>query len=124
MLKRKFLKNFLSYFLKKQKGWILIMKKMTEKEEELFRKLQAKKKSIQREEARFKEEVLANKDMVLEILGKKNVQTNEEVNEELKYLRNVLEQLQNVANNYGCSLSELYDYINSEKQVNYYRKTH
>lgn len=45
------------------------MEKMTDKELEQFKKLQAKRKRIQREQEAFKKQVIANREEVLHILG-------------------------------------------------------
>ena len=83
------------------------MEKFTNKEMEIYKKLQAKDKRIQRAEAEFWREVDARAD---EIKMHLNVQTNE-----------CETCLDKVAQLYGISRNELLDYISTDKQVSYFK---
>lgn len=76
------------------------MEKMTTSELQMLKNLQAKQKRVQRAEMEFWRHVEEEKSDILSRL------------------------LSDVVAKYGCTIDELIDYIKSDRQVEYYRRTH
>lgn len=82
------------------------MEKFTQKEKELLRNLQAKEKRISRQEKSFLKEVDDNIELVLSHLG---------------IDKNALDRLTEIAKKYGTDVNTLLDYINTDRQINYFK---
>ena len=82
------------------------MEKFTQKEKELLRNLQAKEKRISRQEKSFLKEVDDNIELVLS---------------HLDIDKNALDRLTEIAKKYGTDVNTLLDYINTDRQINYFK---
>lgn len=86
---------------------------MTEREEQRLNELLAKKEAEEKADKEFFKNVKKRKAEVLKVLGVK----------EQEY--NIYEkELRDVAELYGIGVWDLIDYIKTEQQVNYYKRTH
>lgn len=81
------------------------MEKMTTAELKTLHDLQAKQKRVQRAEKEFFEEADSRKEELLERWG-------------------ITDRLAEAAEKIGTTPEELYDWITSEDQINYYRRKH
>lgn len=106
-------------------------KKMTEQQKEQLAKLLKQQEEDEKHDADFFKEVRARKAEVLEALNAVSAddakeQTAQAVAEAKADATQsaAAERLERVAEAYGCSVSDLLDYIASEKQTNYYKNTH
>lgn len=88
---------------------------MTDKEEKKLRELQAKKRKEQRDKKKWKDEILARKAEVLEVLGV----SEKDPDPGAGYTK----ELTQIASKYGCSIEDLLDYISTPRQVEYFKKT-
>lgn len=98
------------------------MERMSEKERDKLRELQAKAKRVERAEKEFFANVQERREEVLKFLNA-DVMSDEEratYEEECR----TLDKLYDIADQYGVDVNELLSYIASEQQVNYYRSTH
>lgn len=83
---------------------------MTEREEQRLNELLAKKEAEEKADKEFFKNVKKRKAEVLKVLGVKEQEYNKE--------------LRDVAELYGIGVWDLIDYIKTEQQVNYYKRTH
>ena len=98
------------------------MERMSDKERDKLRELQAKAKRVERQEKEFFANVQERREEVLKFLNA-DVMSDEEraaYDEECR----ILDKLYDIADRYGVDTNELLNYIGSDQQVNYYRSTH
>lgn len=98
------------------------MERMSDKERDKLRELQAKAKRVERAEKEFFANVQERREEVLKFLNA-DVMSDEEratYEEECR----TLDKLYDIADRYGVDVSELLNYIGSDQQVSYYRNTH
>ena len=98
------------------------MERMSDKERDKLRELQAKAKRVERAEKEFFANVQERREEVLKFLNA-DVMSDEEraaYDEECR----ILDKLYDIADRYGVDTNELLSYIASEQQVNYYRSTY
>lgn len=98
------------------------MERMSDKERDKLRELQAKAKRVERAEKEFFANVQERREEVLKFLNA-DVMSDEEraaYDEECR----ILDKLYDIADRYGVDTNELLNYIGSDQQVNYYRNTH
>lgn len=101
---------------------VISMERMSDKERDKLRELQAKAKRVERAEKEFFANVQERREEVLKYLNA-DVMSDEEraaYDEECR----ILDRLYDIADQYGADVNELLTYIASEQQVNYYRSTH
>lgn len=105
-----------------EKREVISMERMSDKERDKLRELQAKAKRVERAEKEFFANVQERREEVLKFLNA-DVMSDEEraaYDEECR----ILDKLYDIADRYGADVNELLTYIASEQQVNYYRSTH
>lgn len=105
-----------------KKKEVISMERMSDKERDKLRELQAKAKRVERQEKEFFANVQERREEVLKFLNA-DVMSDEEraaYDEECR----ILDRLYDIADRYGADVNELLTYIASEQQVNYYRSTH
>ena len=98
------------------------MERMSDKERDKLRELQAKAKRVERAEKEFFANVQERREEVLKFLNA-DVMSDEEraaYDEECR----TLDKLYDIADRYGVDVNELLAYIASEQQITYYRNTH
>ena len=83
---------------------------------EKAKQLEAEAKELRRAEKKFWDEVSDRQDEILEFFSKKNVGQ--------KFEKMSDNKLDEAASFYGITADELFDYIISERQINYYKNTH
>lgn len=101
---------------------VISMERMSDKERDKLRELQAKAKRVERAEKEFFANVQERREEVLKFLNA-DVMSDEEratYEEECR----TLDKLYDIADQYGVDVNELLNYIGSDQQVNYYRNTH
>jgi coenzyme F420-reducing hydrogenase alpha subunit len=101
---------------------VISMERMSDKERDKLRELQAKAKRVERAEKEFFANVQERREEVLKFLNA-DVMSDEEraaYDEECR----ILDRLYDIADRYGVDVNELLNYIGSDQQVNYYRNTH
>ena len=101
---------------------VISMERMSDKERDKLRELQAKAKRVERQEKEFFANVQERREEVLKFLNA-DVMSDEEratYEEECR----TLDKLYDIADRYGVDVNELLSYIASEQQINYYRSTH
>jgi alpha-galactosidase/6-phospho-beta-glucosidase family protein len=84
---------------------------MNKREEQRLNELLAKKEAEEKADKEFFKQVKKRKDEVLKVL-KVDISNDYE------------NRLKKTADKYGCTIVELLDYIETERQVSYYRNTH
>lgn len=94
------------------------MEKMTEKEIQLLRDLQAKQKRVKRAEEEFWSNVEERKSEVLERLNISVAAPADNTTDK------VIERINEIAEKYGTDVDTLLEYISTDRQVSYYRSTH
>lgn len=82
---------------------------MTKKEQERLNALLLKKEAEEKADKEFFAKVRKRKDEVIKVL---KIDTYFE------------DRLKRIADNYGCTVFELLDYIETEQQVGFYQRTH
>ena len=105
-----------------EKREVISMERMSDKERDKLRELQAKAKRVERQEKEFFANVQERREEVLKFLNA-DVMSDEEraaYDEECR----ILDKLYDIADRYGVDTNELLNYIGSDQQVNYYRSTH
>ena len=101
---------------------VISMERMSDKERDKLRELQAKAKRVERAEKEFFANVQERREEVLKFLNA-DIMSDEEratYEEECR----TLDKLYDIADQYGVDVNELLSYIASEQQINYYRSTH
>lgn len=94
------------------------MEKLTEKEEKMYLELQAKVKRIQRQKKQFFEEIDSNKKDVYEHLG-----FDVDEFDDIENIVKITNQLIEISKKYGIDVQTLINYIDTEKQINYYKNS-
>lgn len=98
------------------------MEKVSDKEIEEFKRLQAKIKRVKRQEEQFFKDVEERRDEVLERLG------IEELSDDQKKInaqnQAVVNEVKKVARLYGTTVQGLFNYIQSQTQIDYYKRCH
>ena len=105
--------------------------------EKLEKKLEEQKKKLkvqrdkavarQKAEQKFWKQVRDRKDEVMTFYnenGMNDSYENEIMQEEPRYADEVFEKVNRVCEMYDCNHEELFDYLMSEQQVNFYRRMH
>lgn len=98
------------------------MEKVSDKEIEEFKRLQAKIKRVKRQEEQFFKDVEERREEVLERLG-----VEELLDDQKKVIAQnqaVVNELVKVAKLYGTTVPEVLKYIKSQTQVDYYKRFH
>ena len=101
---------------------VIRMERMTEKERDKLRELQAKAKRVERAEKEFFANVQERREEVLKFLNADTM--SDEDREAYEEEGRILDQLYNIADQYDVDVHELLAYIASDQQVNYYLNTH
>lgn len=98
------------------------MEKVSDKEIEEFKRLQAKIKRVKRQEEQFFKDVEERREEVLERLGA------EELSDDQKRIiaqnQAVVNELKKVAKLYGATVPEVLKHIQSQTQIDFYKKYH
>ena len=97
------------------------METMTKAEKELLRKLQAKQKRVSRQEKEFLEYADAHKE---ELLGRWNLSDTKREIVSDNSLQRLYEMMKHIAQKYGTDIKTLTDYISTDQQINYFKRTH
>ncbi len=84
---------------------------MNKREEQRLNELLAKKEAEEKADKEFFKQVKKRRDEVMKVLKVETINYYED-------------RLKKTANNYGCSVKELLDYIDSDQQVGFYQRTH
>ena len=84
---------------------------MNKREEQRLNELLAKKEAEEKADKEFFKQVKKRKEEVLKVLKVDNSSDYEN-------------RLKRTAEKYGCSIAELLDYIETDRQINYYRNYH
>jgi hypothetical protein len=84
---------------------------MNKREEQRLNELLAKKEAEEKADKEFFKQCKKRKDEVMKILKVDNTNYYED-------------RVKQIAGKYGCTEKELLDYIETERQVSYYRNTH
>ena len=104
---------------------------LSDAERDTLRKLQAKAKRVQRQDKAFWQWVDDHADEVKSHLGIYGASESsggdwwneyQEASKERDELRQDMDKLQLVADEYGCSLQELFDWIQRSDCIEYYRR--
>lgn len=98
------------------------MERMSDKERDKLRELQAKAKRVERAEKEFFANVQERREEVLKFLNADVMSDEERATYEDEC--RILDKLYDIADQYGVDTNELLNYIGSDQQVNYYRNTH
>lgn len=101
---------------------VISMERMSDKERDKLRELQAKAKRVERAEKEFFANVQERREEVLKFLNADIMSDEERATYEDEC--RILDRLYDIADRYGADVNELLTYIASEQQVNYYRSTH
>lgn len=101
---------------------VISMERMSEKERDKLRELQAKAKRVERAEKEFFANVQERREEVLKFLNADIMSDEERATYEDEC--RILDKLYDIADRYGVDVNELLNYIGSDQQVNYYRNTH
>ena len=94
---------------------------MNKREEERLNALLAKKEAEEKADKEFFKQVKKRRDEVLKVLKVEETAapTPEEKDPEPNYYE---DRIKRIADKYGCSVFDLLEYIETERQINYYRK--
>lgn len=98
------------------------MEKVSDKEIEEFKKLQAKIKRVKRQEERFFKDVDERREEVLERLGVEGLSDDQK--KVIAQNQAVVNELVKVAKLYGATIPEVLKYIQSPRQIDFYKKYH
>lgn len=97
------------------------METMTKSEKELLKKLQAKQKRVSRQEKEFLEYADKHKEELLQRWNLSDKNNNKMSDNSLQRL---YEMMKHISQLYGTDINSLLNYISTDQQVNYFRKTH
>lgn len=98
------------------------MEKVSDKEIEEFKRLQAKIKRVKRQEEQFFKDVEERREEVLERLGVEGLSDDQK--KVIAQNQAVVNELVKVAKLYGTTVPEVLKYIKSQTQVDYYKRFH
>lgn len=98
------------------------MEKVSDKEIEEFKRLQAKIKRVKRQEEQFFKDVEERREEVLERLGVE--EWSDDQKKVIAQNQAVVNELVKVARLYGATVSEVLKYIQSPNQIDYYKRFH
>lgn len=98
------------------------MEKVSDKEIEEFKRLQAKIKRVKRQEEQFFKDVEERREEVLERLGVEEL--SDDKKKVIAQNQAVVNELVKVAKLYGTTVPEVLKYIKSQTQVDYYKRFH
>ncbi len=88
---------------------------MTKREQERLEALLQKKEAEEKADKEFFANVRKRKDEVLKVLGANGTEPEENYFET---------RLRDIAEKYGCSVYDLLNYIETDIQINYYKRNH
>lgn len=98
------------------------MEKVSDKEIEEFKRLQAKIKRVKRQEEQFFKDVEERREEVLERLGVEGLSDDQK--KVIAQNQAVVNELKNVARLYGATVPELFKHLKSQTQIDFYKKYH
>lgn len=98
------------------------MEKVSDKEIEEFKRLQAKIKRVKRQEEQFFKDVEERREEVLERLGVEGL--TDDKKKVIAQNQAVVNELKKVAKLYEATIPEVLQYIQSPRQIDFYKKYH
>lgn len=98
------------------------MEKVSDKEIEEFKRLQAKIKRVKRQEEQFFKDVEERREEVLERLGVEDLSDDQK--KVIAQNQAVVNELKRIAKLYGITVPELLKYIQTPNQIDFYKKYH
>ena len=98
------------------------MEKVSNKEIEEFKRLQAKIKRVKRQEEQFFKDVEERREEVLERLGV--IEMSDEQKKKNDTNQAVVNEVVKIAQLYGATVPELLKHIKSQSQIDFYKKYH
>lgn len=98
------------------------MEKVSDKEIEEFKRLQAKIKRVKRQEEQFFKDVEERREEVLERLGVEGLSDDQK--KIIAQNQAVVNELKRIAKLYGITVSELLKHIQTPNQIDFYKKYH
>lgn len=99
------------------------MEKVSDKEIEEFKRLQAKIKRVKRQEEQFFKDVEERREEVLERLGVEGLLSDDQ-KKVIAQNQAVVNELKKVAKLYEATIPEVLQYIQSPRQIDFYKKYH
>lgn len=98
------------------------MEKVSDKEIEEFKRLQAKIKRVKRQEEQFFKDVEERREEVLERLGVEGLSDDQK--KVIVQNQAVVNELKRIAKLYGITVPELLKHIQTPNQIDFYKKYH
>lgn len=98
------------------------MEKVSDKEIEEFKRLQAKIKRVKRQEEQFFKDVEERREEVLERLGVEGLSDDQK--KVIAQNQAVVNELKRIAKLYGITVLELLKHIQTPNQIDFYKKYH
>lgn len=98
------------------------MEKVSDKEIEEFKRLQAKIKRVKRQEEQFFKDIEERREEVLKRLGVEDLSDDQK--KVIAQNQAVVNELVKVARLYGTTVSDVLKYIKTPNQIDFYKKYH